>query len=185
MSLEHAILGFLSYKPFSGYDLKRIFDNSVQHFWSADQSQIYRTLAKLTESGYTEIEVIEQTDRPDRKLYHITPTGFIELRNWLKSPFPNQLPHSGPLVQVFFSAKLTDDEVLKKFEQAVELFRGILAQYEAVPRAVEEYIKIVGSAREAYFWMLTLDLGTLTMRAQLEWAEKVIADIKAHKVPAE
>ncbi|MGD0004493.1 MAG: PadR family transcriptional regulator, partial [Anaerolineaceae bacterium] len=40
MSLDYAILGFLSYKPFSGYDLKKVFDNSVRHFWYADQSQI-------------------------------------------------------------------------------------------------------------------------------------------------
>ena len=45
MSLDHAILGFLNYKPLSGYDLKKVFDSSVRHFWYADQSQIYRTLS--------------------------------------------------------------------------------------------------------------------------------------------
>ena len=48
MSLEFAILGFLNYHPYSGYDLKKIFDTSVSHFWPADQSQIYRTLSRLT-----------------------------------------------------------------------------------------------------------------------------------------
>ena len=33
MSLDHAILGFLSYEPMSGYDLKKLFDQSVAHFW--------------------------------------------------------------------------------------------------------------------------------------------------------
>ena len=56
MSLEHAILGFLNYKPLSGYDLKKIFDTSVRHFWAADQSQIYRTLNRLTERGWAEME---------------------------------------------------------------------------------------------------------------------------------
>ena len=50
MSLEYAILGFLSYKPFSGYEMKKAFDNSVRHFWYADQSQIYRTLARAVHS---------------------------------------------------------------------------------------------------------------------------------------
>ncbi len=49
MSLEYAILGFLNYHPYTGYDLKKIFDTSIRHFWPADQSQIYRTLARLTE----------------------------------------------------------------------------------------------------------------------------------------
>ena len=74
-SLEYAILGFLNYKPLSGYDLKKVFDTTVQHFWSADQSQIYRTLSRLTEQGWIQQEVIEQNDRPDRKVYHITDAG--------------------------------------------------------------------------------------------------------------
>ena len=38
MSLKHAILGFLSFAPLTGYDLKKAFDRSVQHFWPANQS---------------------------------------------------------------------------------------------------------------------------------------------------
>ena len=51
MSLEYAILGFLKDHPSSGYDLKKIFDISVRHFWPADQSQIYRTLAQMNNKG--------------------------------------------------------------------------------------------------------------------------------------
>ena len=88
MSLDHAILGFLNYHPYSGYDLKKIFDTSVQHFWSADQSQIYRTLNRLTKQGFAEMEKIPQDDRPDRKVYHITEAGRSELLQWLSGPPP-------------------------------------------------------------------------------------------------
>ena len=83
MSLEYAILGFLNYRPLSGYDLKKVFDNSVRHFWPADQSQIYRTLAKLAEQGYVEQEIVRGLDRPDRKEYRITPAGQEALHTWL------------------------------------------------------------------------------------------------------
>jgi DNA-binding PadR family transcriptional regulator len=36
VSLEYAILGFLNYHPSTGYDLKRMFDTSVRHFWNVD-----------------------------------------------------------------------------------------------------------------------------------------------------
>ncbi len=75
MSLDHAILGFLNYHPYTGYDLKKIFDTSIRHFWPADQSQIYRTLARLEENGWAVMERIPQEDRPDRKVYHITEAG--------------------------------------------------------------------------------------------------------------
>ena len=80
MSLEHAILGFLNYRPLTGYSLKKIFDTSVQHFWPADQSQIYRTLSRLEEDGWAKMEVVEQENRPNRKVYHITDSGQEELK---------------------------------------------------------------------------------------------------------
>jgi len=183
MSLEYAILGFLSYKPFSGYDLKKVFDNSVRHFWYADQSQIYRTLARLTEQGWAEVEVVEQTDRPDRKVYSITPAGQEELRRWLTGPFPTDAPHSAPLIQVFFAGQLSDEEILEKFRQAAGLFRAVLDRYNQVPAQINDYVEMVGSPRETYFWMLTLDLGIKTMQTQLDWAENVIRVIENKQLP--
>ena len=83
MSLDYAILGFLNYHPYSGYDLKKMLDMSVRHFWTADQSQIYRTLARLLEQGYLQMEKLEQDERPDKKIYHITPAGQTALQDWL------------------------------------------------------------------------------------------------------
>ncbi|MBK9049864.1 MAG: PadR family transcriptional regulator [Chloroflexi bacterium] len=75
MSLKHAILGFLSFVPLSGYDLKKAFDKSVSHFWPANQSQIYRTLAELEREGFVEKEVIPREERLDMKIYDITEAG--------------------------------------------------------------------------------------------------------------
>ncbi len=184
MSLEYAILGYLNYQPFSGYDLKKIFDQSIRHFWYADQSQIYRTLARLAEKGWAEIEVVEQAERPDRKVYSITPAGKDELRGWLAGPFPTgDAPHSGPLIQVFFAGQLTDDEILGKFKQAAAMFREALERYNRVPAQIAEYSEMVSSPRENYFWMLTLELGIQTMQAQLAWAESVIRLIESGQLP--
>ena len=185
MSLEYASLGFLSYKPITGYELKKIFDSSVKHFWSADQSQIYRTLGKLTEAGMTEVERVEQTDRPDRKVYHITPTGRQAFQEWLRGPFPMQESKSGPLVQVFFAGQMNEEELLAKFQTAAEIFRTVLHRYEQVPFQIDEILEKVPSPREHYFWMLTLDLGLRTMRAQLEWAEEIISAIQNKRIPPE
>jgi DNA-binding PadR family transcriptional regulator len=183
MSLEHAILGFLSYKPFSGYDLKKALDNSVRHFWYADQSQIYRTLARLNEQGWAEVEVVEQTERPDRKVYSITPAGREELHRWLAGPFPVEAAHSAPLIQIFFAGQLSDEEILEKFKQAAGIFRATLDRYNQVPAHLDDYVEIVDSPRESYFWMLTLELGMKTTQAQLEWAESVIKVIENKELP--
>jgi PadR family transcriptional regulator AphA len=183
MSLEYAILGFLNYHPYTGYDLKKIFDTSIRHFWPADQSQIYRTLARLTEQGHVEMEKVPQEDHPDRKVYHITQAGRSELLRWLSGPPPLEEARSAPLVQVFFAGQLTDEEILAKFESYAAIIRTVLAQYEQIPAVIGPFQLEIRSPREHFFWLLTLENGFRNMRANLEWVESVIDRIKNGQVP--
>jgi PadR family transcriptional regulator AphA len=183
MSLEYAILGFLSYRSLSGYDLKKFFDSSVRHFWPADQSQIYRTLARLEENGQVRKEVVEQENRPDRKVYHITEAGREALSRWLATPLPPEDLRSAELVQVFFAGHLSDAQALEIFERGAAFLRQVLARYEQIPPIIDNYKEMVGSEREAFFWSLTLESGLFSAKAQLAWIESVIERIRSGKVP--
>lgn len=55
----------------------------VGFFWHALHSQIYPELAQLEEQGLITHEVIEQQDRPDKKLYTISEAGLRMLRQWV------------------------------------------------------------------------------------------------------
>ena len=184
MSLDYAILGFLNYHPYTGYDLKKIFDSSIRHFWPADQSQIYRTLSRLTEQGYAKMEKVPQDDRPDRKVYHITDSGRAELLKWLAGPPPLDEPRSAPLIQVFFAGQLPDEELLAKFEGYAAIMRTVLARYDQVPAQLGPFQQEITSAREHFFWLLTLESGIINMRANLAWAESIIARIQNGQVPS-
>ncbi|MHB9134681.1 MAG: PadR family transcriptional regulator [Armatimonadota bacterium] len=183
MSLEHAILGFLQYGPSSGYDLKGLFDLSVQHFWPADQSQIYRTLARLAEHGWAEREVIEQEDHPDRKVYHITEAGRETLRDWLSHPQPLKGARSASLIQVFFAGQLADEEILAIFRHAADQCRAELAHLRRIPEHCDSMIPSTTSPREVFCWMLTLECGIQSTEAHLAWLESVIARIERGELP--
>jgi PadR family transcriptional regulator AphA len=185
MSLEHAILGFLNYQPYTGYDLKKIFDSSVQHFWPADQSQIYRTLNRLTAEGYADMEKVPQEDRPDRKVYHLTEAGRAELMQWLSEPPHVGSPRSASLIQVFFAGQMSDEEILAKFEAFAAAMRATLAQYDQIPEQLEPFEQEIPSPREHFFWLLTLESGIANVRAELAWAESVIERIKSGQISAE
>jgi PadR family transcriptional regulator, regulatory protein AphA len=183
MTLDYGILGFLNYQPHSGYDLKKRFDHTVNHFWSAEQSQIYRTLNSMTEMGWIEMEVIEQSDRPDRKVYHITETGRQQLRTWLLDPVPSQKPRIASLVQVFFAGQLSDEELLEKFEEAARSTRQQLEQFKQLPITEFDYIDDITSPREVFFWMATHQLGLKSLQSYLEWIENFIEKIKKKEIP--
>jgi len=184
MSLKHAILGFLNYGPHSGYDLKTVFDTSVQHFWPADQSQIYRTLSNLANDGLAEIEVVEQEDRPDRKLYHITESGKVELRRWLSAPLAPARHRSAELIQVFFAGQLSNEETLAMFRREAQSVRDALERYDVVPALAEPYRETVSSPREWFFWMLTLEAGIAAAESHLAWVESVIERLENNEVPS-
>lgn len=183
MSLEYAILGFLSYHPFTGYDLKKAFDSSVRHFWPADQSQIYRTLADLTDRGWAEMKVVEQTDRPDRKVYRITKVGRDALRKWLLLPQPPKDNRNALMVQIFFAGQLSDAEALPIFERVAEQLRAGLAIYDAISQKNDLASEYSDSPREFFFWMVTLEAGQVTAKANLKLVESVIQKIRNKEVP--
>jgi len=183
LSLDHAILGFLGYGPLSGYDLKERFDLSVAHFWPADQSHIYRILAKLDEQGYTRVKVVKQGARPDRKVYSITQAGRDELRRWLAAPVEAEAGRSASLVQVFFSGQLSDGEILQLFEREAAHLRAGLQELRKIRPKAEALSKGVGDEREAWCWFLTLECGIRMNEAKLKWLEDVTGRIQKGEIP--
>ncbi len=173
MSLKHAILGFLSYKPLSGYDLKKAFDNSVRHFWPADQSQIYRTLAQLTAEGLVERAADGEGPR-DRHPYHITATGLSELRQWLVASSPPQDDRNPFLIKVFFAATLGGGEALAllaehraAIREQASLFTGLYQQMLTLREAAP-------NPEVFFFSMLTLEYVLSLAPGYLRWLDSAI-----------
>ena len=179
MSLDHAILGFLQYKPLSGYDLKAEFDLSLQYSWPADQSHIYRTVARLAEKKLIETEVVRQGSRPDRKVYHITKKGREELLRWLSVPALNKDVRLAQLIQIFFSGHLSDDQVIKLFEGFADLVRRRIPELHEIPKHVLLHKRNIDTTpRDEYLRLITLEYLIRSNEAYLALLEDVIARLK-------
>jgi DNA-binding PadR family transcriptional regulator len=180
MSLPHAILGLLTYQPMTGYDLKHHFDHSVNYFWSAQQSQIYRELAALEGKGYVSSCIEPQEGRPDRKVYSIIAAGKRELQEWLER-FPQVLttPYREELlVHIFFASRLPLAELKFQLQRFIRERQEQLAAYTAVDGMISDPVKIPGHPDESFYWRLTLKRGFAQARADIGWAEECIRDIE-------
>lgn len=179
MSLKHAILGFLSYKPFNGYDLKKAFDNSVRHFWPANQSQIYRTLAQMTEEGLIEMEVVEREERLDMKIYCISEKGREELHQWLATPLPERETREPFLVQLFFGSQLNDDELLTLLRSEAKIAEEQKTIFTQIYHASMSRAGQASDPRAFFLSMLTLDYGLKSSQAMLAWLNHAITQIES------
>ena len=73
--LKHGILGLLNYNEMTGYEIMEIFRDSLNYFWDAKTSQIYRELQGLEQKEYVNKTVVPQNGKPDKNVYSITATG--------------------------------------------------------------------------------------------------------------
>ena len=81
--LKHGILGLLNYHEMTGYEIMETFRDSLNYFWDAKTSQIYRELQGLEQKEWVSKTIVPQSGKPDKKVYSITATGQEELLQWL------------------------------------------------------------------------------------------------------
>jgi DNA-binding PadR family transcriptional regulator len=164
--LQYALLGLLAGRTMSGYDLTKLFEQSLGHVWTARHSQIYPELKHLHEQ-----ELIAQTETGPRgrKTYATTPTGLTEVRRWLRETKPNRQPANEGLLRVFFLWLLDKDEA-----------RAYLAQEAAYHRAQTQHLKQVEQFMAASPWAerprvqsiaIVLEAGIRHEQVMADWAE--------------
>jgi DNA-binding PadR family transcriptional regulator len=180
MSLPHLLLGLLNASPMSGYDLNKVFNTTIQHFWTTDQSQIYRTLYKLEEEGKVRVETIIQEDNPNKKVYHISEAGAAELLQWLNTPLPEIAIREAWLGQLFFSYQLDNLAVIQVLETYIAEAQQRLAALEALQAMFPSGEAREHIGREYQFHLLTLDYGLDVHHFQIEWLKKVIQQIRKY-----
>ena len=178
MSLKHALLGFLNYGPHTGYELKKVFDISVAHFWNAELSQIYPSLKALEAEGLVDMNVEVQADRPNRKVYSITDDGRRELIEWLGIPAESDQVREPLLVKLFFGSSLARKDLLAVLQKRAEDLRQTIAKCHHGAGAVKSLARVIGLEREGLFWELTMDAELKHCEAALDWTEQAIRRIE-------
>lgn len=170
-TLGFAILGLLAREPLSGYDVAGRMRERVGYFWSARHSQIYPELARLEGEGLVEHRVVEQEDRPDKKVYGVTGAGLEALRGWVVQA-PKPQASRDELVLKAHSVWLADpDEAIALFRGQQRLHEQQLRHYEELERWMKrEWGRAVddpGSPRFATY--ATLRRGLSYERSTAEW----------------
>ena len=121
-----AVLGLVAMEPRSGYDVKRIIDKSVRHFWAASYGQIYPELRRLEEAAWIEGDDAPRGGR-SRRVYRITPDGRQALQAWLHGHETRIELRDESLLRLFFADTLPHENALALLRGRREGYRGMLA----------------------------------------------------------
>lgn len=176
MSLKHALLTMLEIEERSGYELMKLFDQSIGFFWPSSFQQVYRDLETLEEKSFISAEKVEQTGKPDKKIYSITTAGVEELRHWQGRPSKPMKIKDPLLIKVIGGHRMDKDQLLSDIsrqqqhhQSKLDNYLDLLSVFDAMD--ADEYEK----NRMPY---QTLKLGIKFESAWLEWANELTDEVE-------
>jgi PadR family transcriptional regulator, regulatory protein AphA len=174
VSLRHSLLGLLAEQPRTGYELTRLFDESLLNVWPASHSQIYPELAKLAADG-----LIRQTASGPRgkKVYSITPDGRNEVLAWLRTE-PDHSTKNPSFLRVFFLWLMEPQDAIAFLEREALVHEAKLQEFETKAELP------VRDTSSGWAFRLALDWGVRYEREMLEWNIWARHVIEERRTPA-
>ncbi|MDQ0208665.1 PadR family transcriptional regulator [Alkalicoccobacillus murimartini] len=164
MSLQYALLGIISKKPATGYDVVRIFKEQMVYFWNSTHSQIYTELHKMETKGLIHHELVIQHTSPNKKIYSLTDQGRKDLVQWA-------------IEQPLKPAKIKDEFLIKTAAFNVLTVQDMIKLIDDVIERENKVLEMTNSWREHYInqeendlgTMLTIEYGIRYSKMYLDW----------------
>lgn len=171
---RHAILGVLSHREATGYEIRKLLSGTTAHFWKESYGSIYPTLAELQSEGLIQV-VSHETAGRETKRFSILPEGERRLREWIRSPEVQLKPGRNELLLKLFFARRSDAAALiPQVESYREFTRKRAIQYR---RFRDEDSGDLPPDAGALIGT-TIDFGLAAAEMQLAWCRRTIAALR-------
>jgi PadR family transcriptional regulator AphA len=125
---RYALLGMLTYRPMSGYDMKKMSDHSISHFWNENFGSIYPVLKRMESEGLVIKNRDERNDGPARNTYTITDEGRRVLTEWLERDPEPRILREELLLQVFYGQWTAPDVIVTKLKKELKRSEGMMTE---------------------------------------------------------
>jgi len=135
-STSHAILGLLSLRPWTTYELAKQVQRSLGWFWPRAERKLYDEPKRLVAAGLATSER-EMTGARPSTVYAVTRRGRTALRQWLgEPPAPPILEFEG-MIKVFFADGGTLEQLRATLVSIADAADAHLVELEAKIDEVE------------------------------------------------
>ncbi|MET9675158.1 helix-turn-helix transcriptional regulator [Streptomyces sp. NPDC006482] len=187
MKFEHVLLGFVAMRPCTGYDLKRWLGSEMGRMGRlpSQQSQIYRTLARMTADGWVAYDVERNEGRPDSKVYRVTEAGDRVLRARLAEPYEPPVDFGDPefLIRYTLSVLVAEEDQIALVRTELEARRAQIERFRARDRREEPWLPGVDPARMARILDHVHEGRDRMLVAHVRWLEEVLAELAGPAAP--
>ncbi len=168
---DYVILGLLSERPMTGYQIKRIVDLRFRFFWSESFGQLYPAHRSLHAAGLIEETGADTKRSHAQRTYKIKQEGLAALQGWLARPVERESVRLEILMKLYFS-HLTEAEVMAG---QVRLFQEKHEQDLAMLRMADKELRsIVNDDPNHPYILQVVDCGLKVNEAYLKWSREAL-----------
>ncbi len=166
--LEHLILGMLTIKPMTGYEIKKAMQNSTAFFSNVSDGSLYPALNRCEASGLVVARELVENGR-FKKIYEITHEGNEVFSLWLKAPLKPFIFKYEMLIRLFFAHNLAPDELREIISQHIEQLQELNSSLQAIEKKQAKKVD--------NFQLTTLHFGQDFYQFLINWYEKLEQDL--------
>lgn len=177
---KYALLGILSNKPGSGYDIKKMCDSSIGHFWNENFGHIYPMLQKMEEEELITKEIKQTEGKQTKNIYSITEKGKKELEKWLMLPIEKDPMRSELLLKIFLSKDIPTENIIEIIQKEKEDAANNLEKYSEI----EDFLnsnKIQIDKKNLVLWLSTISYGKHSEETKIKWCEETLKSLEEIK----
>ena len=138
-TLSYGLIGLLTTEPYTGYGLIL----KMQSFWHVTHSSIYPILAALQKERLVEYISIEQTDKPNKKVYSITNKGLILVNEWLRGDVKEAKPKDEMYLKFYCINLLDSNEAIIFIKKRENIY---LRKLEHLNKEFNKFIQVHADA---------------------------------------
>lgn len=136
-AMSYALLGLLSLRSWTGYELTQQVRRSLTHVWPASAANLYREQQRLVRLGWAAVDLEPAGPERTRHRYTITAAGRAALGAWLDDrPGPTNL-ESEALLRIWFADGGTPDQLARTLRATAEEARTTV---DHVVELFEQYL---------------------------------------------
>jgi PadR family transcriptional regulator, regulatory protein AphA len=173
-TLSYGLLSILTVHPYSGYDLML----KIHQFWQAKHSQIYPLLAELEREGLVQYELVQQSNKPDKKVYSITELGEAAVKSWLKEPTAEPVTRDEFTLKLF-CISISDPASAKQLLLEREaMYRNKVSKLENALDQLRDITNVkldnIGPHSKYFGAYILIQRSIMTAKTNLEWCEWVL-----------
>ncbi|MGE5405770.1 MAG: PadR family transcriptional regulator [Candidatus Saccharibacteria bacterium] len=166
--LDQIILGSLTIREMSGYEIKKLMSYSTAFFSNVSFGSIYPTLKRFEDSGLVISKEVVENGR-FKKVYEITEEGRRNFKDWLEEPLKPFVFKYEMLVRIFFARNLPKDKLVQLIHQHLEQIGEIATTLEQIGQGP-------GQTGDQY-QQLTLRFGRDFYAFIIQWYQQLLDEI--------